>query len=73
MKICRGEATRGAGAQSVTVNVTGNGFDPQSWKLNIYLHLYFHFFAVEAKRGVEFRHSTHNACKIRQKVGNGVS
>ena len=28
---------------------------------------------VKAKRSVEFRHSTHNASKIRQKVGNGVS
>ena len=28
---------------------------------------------LEAKRGVEFCHSTRNASKIRQKVGNGVS
>ena len=28
---------------------------------------------VEAKRGVEFYHSTRNVSKIRQKVGNGVS
>ena len=28
---------------------------------------------VEAKRGVEFCHSTRNASRIRQKVGNGVS
>ena len=27
---------------------------------------------VEAKRGVEFRHSTRNAYKIRRKVKNGV-
>ena len=27
---------------------------------------------VEAKRGVEFRHSTRNASRIRQKVGNVV-
>ena len=28
---------------------------------------------VEAKRGVESCHSTHNASRIWQKVGNGVS
>ena len=28
---------------------------------------------VEGKRGVEFRHSTRNAFRIRRKVGNGVS
>ena len=28
---------------------------------------------VEAKRGVEFRHSLHNVSGIRRKVGNGVS
>ena len=28
---------------------------------------------VEAKRGVEFCHSTRDASRIRQKVGNGVS
>ena len=28
---------------------------------------------VEAKRGVEFCHSTRNASRIRQKVGSGVS
>ena len=30
-------------------------------------------FGVEAKRGVEFCHSTRNASRIRQNVGNGVS
>ena len=28
---------------------------------------------VEAKRGIEFCHSTRKASRIRQKVGNGVS
>ena len=28
---------------------------------------------VEVKRGVEFCHSTYNASRIRQKVGNGLS
>ena len=35
------EASRGAGTQSVTVKLTGCGFDPHSRKRNIYLHLYF--------------------------------
>ena len=122
------EASSGAAAQIVTVKPTGCGFDPQSRRWNIYLNLYFHFFAlvsrqsaalssaiqhamspdsgrkcdcktdwlwvrfpleamkyllksifpflhtgVEAKRGVEFCHSTRNASRIWQKVGNGVS
>ena len=28
--------------------------------------------SVEAKRGIEFRHSTRNAPRIRQKIGNSV-
>ena len=40
------EAIRGAGAQSVTVKPTGCGFDPHSRRWNIYLNLYFHFFAL---------------------------
>ena len=40
------EASRSAAAQSVAVKSTGCGFDPHSTKLNIYLHLYFHFFAL---------------------------
>ena len=32
----------------VTVNAPGCGFDPQSGKRNIYLNLYFHFFALAA-------------------------
>ena len=36
---------------------TGGGFDPHSRRWNIYLHLYFYFFALvsRGKRGVEFR------------------
>ena len=30
-------------------------------------------FGIEAKRGVEFRHSTRNASRIWRIVGNGVS
>ena len=51
------EASRGTGAQSVTVNATGCGFDPHLWKWNIYLKFIFPCLSsgVQAKRGVEFR------------------
>ena len=44
------------------------GFDYYLGEFNINFN-YFHFF--EPKRGVEFRHSTRTASKIRRKVGNG--
>ena len=49
------EASRSVVYQSVTS--TGCEFGPHSSKINIYLHLYFHFLrpGVEAKRSVEFR------------------
>ena len=43
-------ASRGAAAQSVTVNPTGCGFDPYSRRWNIYLNLYFHFFALVSRQ-----------------------
>ena len=68
------EAGRGAAARGVTAKPAGCGFDSHSRRRNIYLNLYFHFFAgVEVKRGVEFCHSTRNDSRIRQKMGNGVS
>ena len=58
------EATRGTGAQSVTVTVKGN----------IYLFIFsFLHSSVETKPSVEFRHSTRNASRTRRKMGNGVS
>ena len=62
---CCIEASRSAKAQSMTVKSTGCGFHPHS--RNIFLRS-----GVEAKRGVEFRHSTRNASRIRRKVGNDV-
>ena len=44
------EASRGARAQSVTVKSIGCGFDTHSRKWNIYLHLYFHFFALVSRQ-----------------------
>ena len=43
------DASRGAGAQSVTVKSTGCGFDPHSRRLCIYLNVYFHFFALVSR------------------------
>ena len=50
------EAGRGAGAQSVAVNVTGFGFwvrfgssSGNSRKWDIYLNVYFHFFALMSR------------------------
>ena len=75
MKYLYIEASRGAGAQSVTVKSTGCEFDAHSKRKKYLLTFIFSFlrFSVEAKCGVEFRHSTHNASRTRQKVGNGVS
>ena len=58
------QASRGSGAPCAC-KLTGCGFDPYSRRGNIYLHLYFHFFALmsRGKRGVEFRHSTRNASR----------
>ena len=68
------EASLGAGAQSVTVK-------PWLWvrspleEMKYLLKFIFPFLCSGGgdKRGVEFCHSTRNASRIRQKVGNGVS
>ena len=73
--VCKNnEASRGARAQSVTVNATGCGFDPHS-KCNIYLKFIFpcRRSGFNAKRGVKFHHTTHNAPRFRRKVRNGMS
>ena len=43
------EASRGSGAQSVTVKPTGCGFDVPHSIRNIYLNLYFHFFVLVSR------------------------
>ena len=63
------EASRGAGAQSVSVK-------PDWLWVRSPLELFIFPFlrsGVEAKRGLKFCHSTRNASRIRQKVENGVS
>ena len=72
------EASRGAGAHSVTVKSSGCGFGPHCRSIAEMKYLFTLMFSflrsgVEAKSGVEFRHSTRNASRSRRKVGNGVS
>ena len=40
------KTSRDASAQCEVVNATGCGFDNHSRKFNVYLNLYFHFFAL---------------------------
>ena len=45
-------------AQSVPVKSTCYGFDPHSRRQNIYLHLYFHFFALVSRQSVALSSAT---------------
>ena len=69
------EASRSAAAQSVTVKPTGWWVRSPLEEMKYLPKFIFPFFrsGVEAKCGVEFCHSTRNASRIRQKVGNEVS
>ena len=55
------EASRGAGTQSVTRKPTGCGFDPHSRRWNIYLNLYWHFFALVSRRSAALSSATQHA------------
>ena len=44
------KASCAAAARSVTLKSTGYGFDPHSRRCNIYLNVYFHFFALVSRR-----------------------
>ena len=55
------EVSPGAGAQSVTVKSTGCGFNHYSRKLNIYFHLYFHFFALVSRQSSVLSSATQHA------------
>ena len=61
--LCYLEASRGAGAQSVTVQPTGlwvrSPLDSRIW--NIYLHLYFHFFALVSGQSAVLSSATQHA------------
>ena len=52
-------ASRGAAAQSVTVNTTGCGFDPHSRRRNIYLNVNFHFLALVSRQSAALNSATH--------------
>ena len=55
------EASRGAGAQSVTVKPTGCGLDSHSRRWNIYLNLYFHFVALVSRQSAALSSVTQQA------------
>ena len=54
-------ASRGAAARSVTVKPAGCGFDPHSRKLDIYLYLYFHFFALASGQSAALNSANQHA------------
>ena len=59
-------ASRGAGAQSVTVNTTGCGFEPHSIiYLNRYVHTYFHFFALVSKQSAALNSAPQHAMPLK--------
>ena len=55
------EAGRGAAARGVTAKPTGCGFDPHSRRWNIYLNLYFHFFALMSRLSAALSSATQHA------------
>ena len=65
----------GAGEQSVTVNRLVVGSIHRLEDIKYLRKFIFPFLrsGVEVKRGVRFCHTTRNASRIRQKMGNGVS
>ena len=54
-------AGRGAAARGVTAKPTGCGFDPHSRRGNIYLNLYFHFFALVSRLSAALSSATQHA------------
>ena len=81
LNVC--EASHGAGAQSMTKSkidwlwVQSSLEEIKYLPTNIYINNITFIFSclpsdVEAKHGVKFCHSTHNASRIRQKVRYGV-
>ena len=55
------EGSRGAAAQNVTVKLTGCRFNAHSTRLNIYLNLYFHFFALVSRQSMALSTATQYA------------
>ena len=58
------EASRGAAARSVNVKPTGCGFDSHSRRWNIYLNLFFHFFALVSRLSAALSSATQHAMPI---------
>ena len=70
----QGKASRGAGAQSVTVNRLVVGSIPiRRTEIFIYIYVSISSLWCLAKRGLESRHLPRKASRTRRKVGNGVS
>ena len=68
LKYTKDPASRGAGAQNVTVKPTGCGFDPtRGDEICIFPFLRS---GVEDKGGIDFCHSTRKVSRIRQKVSD---
>ena len=55
------EVSRGAAARSVTVKPIGCGFDPHLRRWNIYLNVYFHFFALVSRLSAALSSATQHA------------
>ena len=55
------EASRGTGAQSVTLKSTGCGCHSHSRRWNIYLNLYFHFFSLVSEQTAALCSATRHA------------
>ena len=47
--------------ESMTVKLTGCGFDPHSWRWKIYLHLYFYFFALVSRHSAALSSASQHA------------
>ena len=57
----KSEGSRGSGAESMIVSATGCEFDPHSRKCNVYLNLYFHFFALKSRLIAALNSATQHA------------
>ena len=69
---CNSEVSRGAETQVIVNAVLCCVVRSVFARENEIFNFFFLRFGFEAIRGVELRHSTCNAFKIRRKVGNGV-
>ena len=70
------DASRGTGAQIVTVKSAGYRFDPHSRRWNICWNLYFHFFTLVSRQSAGLSSATQHAmplqCRIRNVLAQGT-